>query len=202
MLFQFADRAVVEALVLSCDDFPINKSSIQRIHTQSRKDRTESIKSDGKLLPELDVRSFKEERLPILISFGEKEQLLAVPKLESLSGQDQAKAVLNAFYDWNVDEKVQIMCCDTTVFNTGRLKGACVLLEQKSDRELVRFACRHHVYELVLKCVLEAKIHQITSSSDIKMLTKFRYNWKTINLAAIETYTDIVIQHFCYTTIQ
>lgn len=106
-------QAVVEALDLSCDDFPINKSSIQRISTQSRKDGAKSVKSDfqnnvpeivtvhwdSKLLPGLDVRSSKEERLPILISFGEKEQLLAVPKLESSSSQDQAKAVLNALYD-------------------------------------------------------------------------------------------------------
>lgn len=209
-------HAVVEALDLSCDDFPINKSSIQRIRTQSRKDRAESIKSDfqdnmpemvtvhwdGKLLPGLDVRSSKEERLPILISFGEKEQLLAVPKLESSSGQDQAKAVLNALHDWNIDDKVQIMCCDTTASNTGRLKGACVLLEQRLDRELLLFACRHHVYELVLKCVFETKIQQVTSSPDIPMFKKFRDNWKTINPAAIETYTDIVTQHFCNTTIE
>ncbi|GBP26675.1 hypothetical protein EVAR_23445_1 [Eumeta japonica] len=129
-------QAVVEALDLSCDDFPINISSIQRIRTQSRKDRVESIKSDfqnnmletvhwdAKLLPDLDVKSSKEERPLILISFGENEQLLTVRKRESSSGQDQAKAVLNALYDWNLDDKVQIMGCDTTVSNTGRLKGA------------------------------------------------------------------------------
>ena len=42
---------------------------------------------DGKLLPGLDVRSPKEERLPVLISFDEKELLLAVPKLDSSSGK-------------------------------------------------------------------------------------------------------------------
>lgn len=209
-------QAVVEALDLSSDDFPINKSSIQRIRTKTRKDRAESIKSDfqnnlpesvtvhwdGKLLPGLDVRSSKEERLPILISFEEKEQLLAVPKLESSSGQDQAKAVLNALYDWNLEDKVQIMCCDTTASNTGRLKGACVLLEQKLDRELLLFACRHHVYELVLKCVFETKIHQITNSPDIPMFKKFRDSWNTINSAAIETHSHIVTQHFCNTKIK
>ena len=39
-------QVTVEALGLSCDDYPINKSSIQRIRTQMRKDRAESIKSD------------------------------------------------------------------------------------------------------------------------------------------------------------
>ncbi|CAH0553153.1 unnamed protein product [Brassicogethes aeneus] len=87
-----------------CNNFKKMKERLH--HSQSRKDRAEAIKSDfqnnlpgtvtvhwdGKLLPGLDERSSKEERLPILISFGEKEQLLAVPKLESSSGQDQAKA--------------------------------------------------------------------------------------------------------------
>lgn len=209
-------QAVVEALDLSCDDFPINRSSIQRIRTQIRKDRAESIKSDfqnhipemvtvhwdGKLLPGLNVRSSKEERLPILISYGEKEQLLAVPKLESSSGQDQARAVLDALYDWNLDDKVQIMCCDTTASNTGRLKGACVLLEQKLERELLLFACRHHVYELVLKCVFETKIPQVTNSPDIPMFKKFRDNWKSINPDAIQSYTDFVTQHFCNVMIE
>ncbi|CAH0559206.1 unnamed protein product [Brassicogethes aeneus] len=107
----------------SCSRSPINKSSIQRIRTQSSKDRAEAIKSDfqnnlpetvtvywdGKLSPGLDVRSSKEEHLPILISFGEKKQLLDMPKLESSSGQDQAKAVLTALYDWNLEDKLQII---------------------------------------------------------------------------------------------
>lgn len=208
-------QAAVEALGLNCDDFPINKSSIQRIRTQMRKDRAESIKSDfqnnvpevvtvhwdGKLLPGLDVRSCKEERLPIVISFGEKEQLLAVPKLDNSSGKDQAKAVSKALYDWNLNDKVQIMCCDTTASNTGHLNGACVLLEQKLERELLLFACRHHVYELVLKSVFESKIPQVTSSPDIPLFKKFRDNWKSINPNAIEACTNFVKQHLCDETI-
>ncbi|KAK9685774.1 hypothetical protein QE152_g37685 [Popillia japonica] len=60
---------------------------------------TVTVYWDGTLLPGLGVRSSKEERLPILISFGEKEQLLTVPKLDSSSGQKEAKAVLNTLYD-------------------------------------------------------------------------------------------------------
>lgn len=37
-------QATEEALDLSCDDFPINKSSIQRIRTYLREDRAKSIK--------------------------------------------------------------------------------------------------------------------------------------------------------------
>lgn len=141
-------QATVEALGLRTDGFSINKSSIQRIRTQMRKDRAEAIKSDfqdnvpevvtghwnDKLLPGLDVRSSKEERLPILISFGDREQLLAVPKLDSSSGKDQARDVLNALHDWNLNDNVQIMCCDTTASNTGYLNAPFV---RDDYRELI-----------------------------------------------------------------
>ena len=84
--------------------------------------------------------------------------------------------------------QAQIMCCDTTSSNTGRLNGACVLLEQKLDKELLIFAYRHYAYELVVKSVFESKIHQ--SRPHIPLFQKFRDNWKNIYPNAIETCTD------------
>ena len=150
---------------------------------------------DDKLLPGLDFRSAKEERLLVLI-FEEKELLLAVPKLDSSSGNAQAKAVLDALHDWNLDDQVQIMCCDTTASNTGRLNGDCVLLEQRLERELLLFACRHHIYELVLKSVFEANIQQVTNSPDIPLFIKFRDNWSNIDSTNIQIYLDFVKQHY------
>jgi hypothetical protein len=95
----FIVQATIEALGLDTDDFPVNKSIIQRVRTKLRQERAVFIKRDfqneipkvrivtvhwdGKMLPEINVKNSKEERLPILVSFGMKEQLLAVPKLES-----------------------------------------------------------------------------------------------------------------------
>lgn len=208
-------HATVEALGLSCDDFPINKSSIQRIRTQTRKSRAESIKTDfqnnvpdvvtihwdGKLLPGLNIQSSKEERLPIIASFDDREQLLAVPKLESSSGKHQAKAISAALFNWNLNDKVQIMCCDTTSSNTGHYNGACAVLEQTLEREMLLFACRHHVYELVLKSVFEAKLKQITSSPDIPIFKMFRDNWVNINSNNIDVCLDFVKEHVSETKI-
>lgn len=202
-------QAILEALDLRCDEYSINKSSIQRIRTQMRKSRAETIKTDfknnvpnvvtihwdGKLLPGLDVRSRKEERLPIVISYSDKEQLLAVPKLESSSGKDQEKAIRTVLYDWNLIDKVQIICCDTTSTNTGRFNGACALLEQSLERDLVLFACRHHVYELVLKGVFEVKIKQSIGSPEIQIFKKIRDNWKNIDSNKIEPCIDFVRKH-------
>ena len=83
----------------------------------------------------------------------------------------------------------------TTASNTGRLNGACVLLEQRLERELLLFACRH-ISELVLKSVFEAKIQQVTNSPDIPLLKKFRDNWSNIDSTNIQIYLDFVKQHY------
>ena len=118
-----------------------------------------------------------------------------MPKLDSSSGKAQAKAVLYALHDWNLDDQVQIMCCDTTASNTGRLNGASVLLEQRLERDLLLFACRHQIYELVIKSVFAAKIQQVTNSPDIPLFKKFRDNCSNIDSTNIQIYLNFVKQH-------
>ncbi|GBO09697.1 hypothetical protein AVEN_3267-1 [Araneus ventricosus] len=54
---------------------------------------------DGKLLPALSARKSKEERLPIVISYGLKKQLIAVPRLYNSTSKEQAQAVWKAILD-------------------------------------------------------------------------------------------------------
>ncbi|GBN06193.1 hypothetical protein AVEN_71647-1 [Araneus ventricosus] len=77
----FILEATIDALGCSIDEFPISKSSIQRIRTEKRKERAEKMKIDfqnevpevvtlhwdGELLPAWSARKSKEERLPIVI---------------------------------------------------------------------------------------------------------------------------------------
>ncbi|GBM81131.1 hypothetical protein AVEN_44450-1 [Araneus ventricosus] len=92
--------------------FPISKSSIQRIRTEKRKERAENIEIgfqnevpdvvilhwDDKLLSALSARK-SNERLPIVISYGLKKQLIAVPRLDNSTGKEQAQAVWKAILD-------------------------------------------------------------------------------------------------------
>ncbi|GBM60748.1 hypothetical protein AVEN_147998-1 [Araneus ventricosus] len=82
--------ATIDALGCNINEFPIRKSSIQRIRTEKRKERVENIKIDfqnevpdfvtlhwnDKLLPALSARISKEKRLPIVISYGLKNNSL------------------------------------------------------------------------------------------------------------------------------
>ncbi|GBO44033.1 hypothetical protein AVEN_162617-1 [Araneus ventricosus] len=181
----------IDALGCNIDEFPISKSSIQRIRTEKRKERAKNIKIDfqkevlnvvtlhwdGKLLPALCAQKSKEECLPIAISYGLKEQLIAVPRLNNSTGKEQAQAVWKVILDWNLEEKVQILSCDTTASNS--CNGACALLEQKFDREMLFFACRHHIYELVLKAVFKVKIKQVTTTPIFHSLKSSKIIGKT-----------------------
>ncbi|GBN66709.1 hypothetical protein AVEN_220471-1 [Araneus ventricosus] len=109
----FVLEATIDALGSNIDEFPISKSSIQRIRTQKLKERVENIKIvfqnevpnvvtlhwDGKLLPALSARKSKKERLPIVISYGLKKQPIAVPRLDNSTGKEQEQAVWKAILD-------------------------------------------------------------------------------------------------------
>lgn len=202
-------QATAEALGHNIDELIINKTSINRVRKTKRRERAEAIKDifknmppafvtvhwDGKLLPALNVRDSKEERLPIVISYGDCEKIIAVPKLNNSTGKEQALAVHNALVDWNIEDKVQFLCFDTTASNTGRFNGACVLLEQKLNRELFYLPCRHHIYELVLRSVFEAKISQTVNSPNIPLFQQFKENWKNINSNNIENGTKSIAKY-------
>jgi hypothetical protein len=89
-----------------------------------------------------------------------------------------------------------------TASNTGRLNGACIFLEQKLDRELLIFACCHHVYEVVLISVFEIKISQVTISPNIPLFKKFKENWKIINPIMIQGYREKVEIYFTSSEIE
>ncbi|GBN52707.1 hypothetical protein AVEN_247905-1 [Araneus ventricosus] len=105
----FVLEATIDALGCNIDEFPISKSSIQRIRTEKRKERAENIKIDfqnevpdvmtlhwdGRLLPALSAPKL-EEHLPIVISYGLKKLLIAVPRLDNSTGKEQAQAVWKA----------------------------------------------------------------------------------------------------------
>lgn len=103
--------------------------------------------------------------------------LIDVPRLDSSSGEEQAAAVYKALQDWQLCDRVQALCCDTTSSNTGKKNGACVLLEKKLAKDLLYLPCRHHIYELVLKAVFESKLPMRSSSPDVPLFKDFKKSW-------------------------
>lgn len=111
-------------------------------------------KKDGKLLLSLSRKQLVES-LPIIMSYNNVEQLLDVPEISSGSGECQAAAAFAAIEKWGLTKKVKSLCCDTTVSNTGRFKGACILLEQMLGCNILYLPCRYHIFEIILKKIYE-----------------------------------------------
>ena len=55
------------------------------------------------------------------------------------------------------------MFCDATTLNTGRLNETCINIEQSLNKQLLFFACRHHMLELIIGAVVTACMYRSTT---------------------------------------
>lgn len=81
------------------------------------------------------------------------------------------------------------MSFDTTAANTGRVKGACILLEQKLQQNLLWLACRHHILEVVCSNVFIAVFGR-SAGPEVKLFRSFREFWPKINQNKYEACTE------------
>ena len=193
-VFVLAETA--KSLGQNIDELAISRDSIRRRRMEQRVQRTANIQAefqgnvplvvhwDGKLIPDL-IGKDKVDRLPVLVSGSGVSKLLAVAKLQSGTGQAQAVGVFEAIEHWGLADRIRAMCFDTTSSNTGRIAGACVLLEQKLEKKLLSLACRHHIMELIIGAVFQVCMGS-TSSPEIPLFKRFKEYWRFIDKAKYE----------------
>jgi len=135
--------AVSESLGHNVSDIIVNRSSIKRYREKTRLALATEIRNafsvsqlnalvlhwDGKLLPDLCGKQTV-DRLPIVITNGDNEQLLGVPKLLHGTSKAQAEAIYQLLVEWGLKDHVKAMCFDTTATNTGKniILTFCVIL--------------------------------------------------------------------------
>ena len=90
------------------------------------------------------------DRLAVSVTGVEIEKILGIVKLTSGTGAAQASATFELLKLREVSSEVIGFSFDTTASNTGSTNGACTLFEQKLQRNILHFACRHHVHELII----------------------------------------------------
>lgn len=112
----------------------------------------------------------------LVTAYGE-EQLLGVPELNSSTGREQAEAVVALSDEWGVSCKVCGLVFDTTAHNSGHMHGAAILIQQLMGKELLCFACRHHILELVLGAAFVASVGD-SESPKIPIFERFAEKWK------------------------
>lgn len=129
-----------------------------------------------------------EQRLAVLVSSGEDYQLLGIPELKAETGKEMAQAMYNLIVEWGIKDSIMAVCADTTNSNTGRGKigGAIFHLEKLLGREILYFACRHHVYEVLLRAAFESKFGK-TTGPDVPLFAQFKKAWGTFDHKKYET---------------
>jgi len=198
---KISDRDAVHILTSCLDavnlnplEFVINRTSIKRARENFRKKTSLDVKSkfydlnlnfvvihwDSKILPDITGKK-NVDRLPVIATAPNIEQLLGVPELSSGTGREISSAVYDTLHEWSLLDIVQAVVFDTTASNTGRLKGACYLLEQKLDRDILFLACRHHIYEIVLQGVFDEIQLLPSKGPDVPLFKRFKNTWKDID---------------------
>lgn len=184
---------------IGCDpaEYNVNKSSVRRLRMKSREKRALDLKNeftvdvpltvhwDGKIIEDI-VGNETVDRLPILVSGKGIDQLLSVPKLESGTGEAIATAVFETVESWGITDQVKCLSFDTTSVNTGLRNGACALLEQKLQKNMLWMACRHHVFEIMLEAVI-IKSLGVSSGPDILLFKRFKNSWSSVNQGSFKT---------------
>lgn len=121
-------------------------------------------------------KSVLKDRVPILVTAYGEEQLLGVPELNSSTGREQAESVVALCDKWGITCKVCGLVFDTTAHNSGHMSGAAVLIQELMGKELLCFACRHHILELVLGAAFVAAVGD-SNSPTIPIFLRFKNAW-------------------------
>lgn len=100
--------------------------------------------------------------------------------MTSGSGQLACDAVLALMKQWECDPEIIGMCFDTTASNTGKLNGACTLIEAAMGRKLLWLTCRHHMFEVLLADVFRICFGPSTGP-EILLFKRLRDKWPELN---------------------
>src|SRR6218665_2951325 len=116
---------------------------------------------------------------PILVTTMGVTKLLEISKISAGTGQAEVEAVNSAILKWELEDAVRGMCFDTTSSNTGRLSGACIILEKQLGLPLLHFGCRHYILELVLAAAFGVCIRP-SKAPDVILFKHFQGQWSSI----------------------
>nr|XP_047127746.1 uncharacterized protein LOC124808606 [Hydra vulgaris] len=151
------------------------------LHFDSKK--STSLHFDSKIMVEMkELGKEKVERVAVLISSPDlsESQLLGILIVKDGTAESLGNAIKKTLKDWELFDYVDCLSFDTTVTNTGWLKGVCTLIEQGRGKALLWMACRYHVYELHIKHFSSVLTGGKTSGPKAELFERLKCNWKLV----------------------
>ena len=82
---------------------------------------------------------------------------------------------------WELINNVTTLVFDTTASNSGWKCEAAKLLEGLMGKKLFYHACRHHMYELVIKSVCQQIFRSATTGPENVLFKEFKSAWSGID---------------------
>lgn len=121
---------------------------------------------------------------------------MGIPKVENKTGKVCAEKVFEHLKAWKISNRIRGMVFDTTATNTGVRLGACIILEQLLNRELLHFACRHHVLELLISNAYTVLVEKTSAAPEILLFKRFAKYWNNIDSSRFSAETEDKLSKF------
>ena len=175
------------------DDYTISQASTLRVSKAGRSQMASEIQSnfkvpkfisvhwDGKIL--LNKEGTKDNRVAVVITGHpniQEGKILGISTVQEGTGYCEAHEIFAKLKKWDCLSNVLALVFDTTSSNSGKWKGACVILEQLLRRKILMLACRHHILELILSGVYK-HIFGATKSPTNEDFKAFCMKWSSLN---------------------
>lgn len=124
--------AVSESLGVPIEDTNLSYNTVRRRRLEARQDIVDDLRNNiqfpGNLILHWDTKFLQDiciydkvDRLAVLVSGLNFEQLLGIPKIESGTGEHQAMSIIDLLDRWGITNCIKGLCFDTTASNSGKL---------------------------------------------------------------------------------
>lgn len=182
----------------------VSKSQLQKQLSLFRMTETKDAEcdlahSDSKVLLQFDTKSCQKLnkrhlgfniRLVIILRSESRLTTLGPFILPDHGAETCFKEIRKVILNYNLENRITGIVCDTENTNTGHLNGVCVRIEEFLERDLFYFLCRHHIYDLILKHVGEFLFGRSTGPTFDYGCTKLKRVWENLCLADFVPYDN------------
>lgn len=190
----------IELVGESPRNYSTSKSSLWSQCTKYKENAKNQIlqqlrSSDYKVVIQFDCKRFRklnarhighEERIVVLCHTELCDVPLCLSVLNSHSGKECSDAVIKAIEENGLKNRTVGLVSDTEAVNTGRFKGAFILIEKHFKAEFFNLPCRHHIYEIVQRAIWEKLFGKTTGPKTTAEFTPLIQNWENIKQNNIE----------------
>lgn len=141
------------------------------------------LQFDGKSCSKLNERHVgNEERFFILCHTEKGDVPLGFFALDSKSGLNCATQILKSLAEHNLSNRIVGIVCDTERTNTGNQNGACALVEDGLEFDVLHLMCQHHAKEVLLRDVFVCVFGR-SQAANITIFNILIENWSNIKRA-------------------